>query len=396
MGKKYTAQDYRRVLGKNLVESEVIDRKVEDAYEMIRNQANASAHRKRNGKLKGWIMGMSTVAAALVLSVTVCVANPALAAKLPFVGHIFETVGSEVGYKGDYSAGASKLVTPEQVQEDGTIDSPYVQKSGDITFTVSECNYESMAMYLAVSLESEKGFSEEMRNYARYGFYAEPGEEPEDSEGYSVMYMESTAVMDMGHEKIICDPAHGMAAPYLIEGKYVDEHTFAGIIRVDLVDLQVLDENEEWKTVNLPDAFKYQLSVTKLYADWEGEQIEGDWSFDLDVKLNHENTVTKEIHETNEDGIGISTVTKTDYELKAELLLPEAVSPADYIVEVCDGDGKPLESQGNIAEIFSTYGRDVSHIIIYVVEYNTYMDECKGNNYPNLPDKAVFQTEVTF
>lgn len=396
MEKKYTAQEYRNILGRELASSEVIDRKVEDAYDMIRNQAKASARRARKKNIRRWVMGLTAAAAALALSVTVCVEHPALAAKLPFVGHIFDTVGSEIGYKGDYTAGAKKLVTPEQVQEDGTIDSPYVQKSGDITFTVSECNYESMAMYLAVSLESESGFGEDMRNYARYGVYTEPGEEPADGEGYSIMYMESTAVIDLGDEKIICDPAHGTSAPYRIQGQFVDEHTFAGVIRVDLVDMQVLDENEMWKSADIPDEFGYQLSVTKLFADFDGEQLTGDWSFDLDVKLNHENTVTREINETNEDGIGISTVMKTAYELKAELLLPEGLSRADYIVAVCDRNGLPLESQDTLAEIYSVYGRDTSRITVYVVEEAVYMEECKGNNYPNLPDKAVFRTEVEF
>ena len=68
----------------------------------------------------------------------------------------------------------------------------------------------------------------------------------------------------------------------------------------------------------------------------------------------------------------------------------------DYIVAVCDAEGKLLESQGYYAEIYSLYGRDVSKVFIYVVDYVTFMDECKGNNAYLLPEKAVFQTEVTF
>ena len=63
---------------------------------------------------------------------------------------------------------------------------------------------------------------------------------------------------------------------------------------------------------------------------------------------------------------------------------------------ICDAEGKPLESQGEYAEIYSIYNRDVSKVTIYVVDYETYMNECKGNNYVNLPSKAVFQTEVEF
>lgn len=399
MRQKYTEKDYRNILSGNLTKSDIIDEKMQDAYEIIRNRAKDSARKKK--KRKEFIAGMSAAAAALVLSVTVCVENPALAAKLPFIGHIFDTVESEIGYKGDYSESSEKLVTPEEIKEDGTIDSPYVQKSNGITFTVSECNYESMAMYLAVSIESEEGFSEEFMNYSRYGMPEVPEDADQYVQDYSTMYMKSTATADFsesGYGEIMFDPAYGTSAPYLIEGKFVDNHTFAGIIRVDLFDLQMLDDAGEWQQIeSIPDEFPYELHVTSIYAKpGSGTHMEGNWDFALDVKLNHENTITKEINETNENGVGIGTVTKTAYELYADLILPEGVSEADYIVSVCDANGKPLESQGNIAEIYSTYQRDVSKIFIYVVDYYTYMDECKGNNSYLLPEKALFQTEVQF
>lgn len=398
MKREYTEQDYREVLSGNIAASDIIDGKMQEAYEIIRNRTKASGRKKK--KIKGLIMGMSAVAAALVFSITVCVANPALAAKIPFIGHIFDTVEEEIGYKGDYSETSEKLIAPEEIKEDGTIDSSYVQKSGGITFTVSECNYESMAMYLAVSVESEDGFSEEFMNYCRFGI----PEEPEDTDqyvDYSTMYFKSTASADFsesGYGKLTFDPAYGTNAPYLIEGKFVDDHTFAGIIRVNLFDMQILDDDGEWHQIeNIPDEFPYELHVTSIFAKpGKGEHIEGNWDFALDAKLNHENTAVIEVNETNQDGVGIGTVTKTAYELHAALILPEGESEADYIVAVCDADGKPLESQGDIAEIYSVYQRDVSKVFIYVVDYLTYMDECKGNNAWKLPQKALFQTEVEF
>lgn len=397
MKKEYTEKDYKNILRSNLAESDVINEKMQDAYEIIRNQAKVSVKRKKG--MKRFIIGMSTVAAALVLSITACVTNPAIAARLPFIGHIFDAVEGDIGYKGDYSAASKKLITAEEIGEDGSIESPYVQRSNGITFIVSECNYESMAMYLAVSVEAAEGFSEELMNYGQYGTTFVPENKDQYSD-YSVLYMESTASADFsgtGYGKIKFDPAYGTSAPYLMEGKFVDDHTFAGVIRVDLMDMQILDETEGWKEItNIPDEFPYQLNVTSIYADPEGERLEGEWNFDLYIKLNHENTVTKEINETNEEGIGIRTVTKTAYELYAEPIFPEGTSQADYITAVCDADGKPLETQGNIAEIYSVYQRDVSKVFIYVVDYMTYMDECKGNNYQKLPEKAVFRTEVAF
>lgn len=107
------------------------------------------------------------------------------------------------------------------------------------------------------------------------------------------------------------DPAYGMSAPYLIEGKFLDSHTFAGIIRVDLMDMQVMDDKGEWKQIeNFPEEFLYELHVTGIYAKpGKGEHMEGNWDFVLDVKLNHENTVIKEVNETNQNGVGIGTVT---------------------------------------------------------------------------------------
>ena len=155
------------------------------------------------------------VAAALVLSMTVCVANPSLAAKLPFIGNIFETLGADSGYAGDFKQDAVRLVEPEAVQEDGAVDSPYVQTDNGITFTISECNYESMAMYLAVGIESEEGFSEDLRNFARYRSYEETAES-EMAVSYSALYMKSTSEADFSASGMGIyegDPAKGTSSP---------------------------------------------------------------------------------------------------------------------------------------------------------------------------------------
>lgn len=402
MRQEYTKKDYERVLSMELTESALIEKKMQAAYHMIRTDGRNRKNVRRRKSLRGLITGMSAAAAALALIVAVCAANPALAAKLPFIGNVFRTVGEDSGYAGDFEEDTVHLVQTDEVQEGGETESPYVQTDNGITFTVSECNYESMAMYLAVGIESEEGFSEELRTFARYGSYEKAPEE-EMYQSYSILYMDSTSTADFsasGKGIYEGDPAAGTNSPYHIEGKFVDDHTFAGIIRVDLMNMSVLDETEGWKAIEnaeLPDKFIYTLRVTELYADPEkGERLSGNWDFTLDVALNHEHTVRKELHETNEEGVGIGTVTKTAYELYADLVLPEGKSEADYVVAVCDAEGKPLDSQAEYAEIYSVYDRDVSKVYVYVVDYFTYMEECKGNNYRNLPEKAVYQTEVVF
>ncbi len=394
MKREYTKKEYQEILSMKLTESALVRRKIEDAYEQIRTGGRKDAKLCCSRGIKRLVTGMSAVAASLVLSVTVCVANPALAAKLPFIGNIFHTVEEDTGYHGDFSKDAVQLVKPETEEN-----SPYVQTNNGITFTISECNYESMAMYLAVSIESEDGFSDMMRTFARYGSYAEEDESKMYTK-YSTLYIGSTSTADFskaGKGTYEGDPAKGTASPYYIQGTFLDEHTFAGIIRVDLMQMAILNSANGWDYINnedIPEEFAYTLKITDIFADYEGEHLSGNWDFSLDVKLNHENTIRKELNETNEEGIGIAKVTKTAYELYATLKLPEGKSETDYCVAICDAEGKPLESQAEYAEVYSIYDRDVSKVTIYVVDYMTYMDECKGDNYVNLPEKAVFQTEV--
>ena len=111
--------------------------------------------------------------------------------------------------------------------------------------------------------------------------------------------------------------------------------------------------------------------------------------------MNKGDAQTVNINRKNENGVGIGSVEKTNFEIKAELLLPENAQPYDYIVAICDADGKRLESQGDNSEVFSTYGRDTQTVYVYVCDYIKYMDELKGDDR-KLAENALFETEVHF
>lgn len=207
-----------------------------------------------------------------------------------------------------------------------------------------------------------------------------------------------------------CTEAEGLPTPYSIEGNYADSHTFLGVIRVDLETIrQILGVD------TLSPQFTYSFTIQKFWHDLnetkevtatseDGETItllenvkkyyDGPWSFTIPVSMNQADTQTKELMQANADGIGIASVTKTPYEIKADILLPTGVEPFDYVVAITDADGKILDSQGGISEIYSVYGRNTDTVHIYVVDYNTYMDECKAENAYLLPEKALFQTTV--
>ena len=171
------------------------------------------------------------------------------------------------------------------------------------------------------------------------------------------------------------------------------------------------------KNTAFPAEFIYYLEISDIYADLlqyeetyatdpeTHEQValseplkkhyKGKWNFAIPVSMNKGSVQTVNINRKNENGVGIGSVEKTNFEIKAELLLPEDAQPYDYIVAICDADGKRLESQGDNAEVFSTYGRNTQTVYVYVCDYIKYMDELKGDDR-KLAENALFETEVHF
>ncbi len=397
---RYSEEDMKRVLGQEPAASVLVDRGMEEAYQKIRS--SKAPHKKYS--FRKVVTGITGSAAAAAIACAVCVSNPVLAEKIPLIGRIFHTVEENVTYKGDYSGHAERLVT-EGAEED----SQYVQTSNGITVTVSEAYYDSMALYLAVSIENEEAFPDDFIR-------------TQNMEGYQLEYDRLELMTSVGFDfseaglgTVECSPENGMMAPYYIEGQFEDNQTFAGIIRMDLEYLA----DGEGGYIDVPDQFGYTLRISDIYADLftttpqtvndpdnpgstrvienpDQKHYEGEWEFNLDVVLDNSATTKVEVGETNDSGVGIARVTKTAYELKADAIIPEDAEPGDYLVAVCDANGELLESQGDIVEVYSTYGRDTSKVSVYVVDYITYMDECKGDNAYLLSEKALYQTEIEF
>ncbi len=166
----------------------------------------------------------------------------------------------------------------------------------------------------------------------------------------------------------------------------------------------------------LPKQFTYYLEISDIYAelleyeevqasDADGDEItiqealekhyEGTWNFAIDVNMNEEGKQVVTVNKTNSSGIGISSVEKTDFEIKAELILPEGAKNYDYVVVICDAEGKQLDSQGVNAEEYSVYGRKTDTVHIYVCDYVQYMDELKGDEQ-KIAEGALFAADVDF
>lgn len=406
--------------------TDVVQESIDSAYEKIRS-GKPAVHCSKLSRRR-LLIGL---AAAFLLAFGIFgFSNPVLAGKIPFIGRIFQLVEEKISYPGKYSENAVSFVTGTDTIEDtsfnGTNDNiekdaenaadnnmkTYSQTCGDVTITLSEASYSEMAIYLSMELYSEEGFPEDFDNVKNMEGY---------QLSYNSLFLRSRQTFDLSQadsslystDTYTCSIEEGLSTPHYIEGTFADVHTFLGVIRIDLESLRKSLQLEK-----LPPEFTYSIVIEKFWGDLEetkgvevtdpdtGETFtiqdrlkkyyEGPWSFTIPVALDTENTQIKEIMDTNTDGIGISTVTKTPYEIKADILLPDGVQPYDYVVAITDANGKLLESQGDNAEIYSIYGRNIDTVHIYVVEYFTYMDECKGDNAYLLPQKALYQTTITW
>ncbi|MCI9398146.1 MAG: hypothetical protein HFI55_14840 [Lachnospiraceae bacterium] len=360
--------------------------------------------------------------------------NPVLAAKLPLIGRIFSLVQEKVSYKGRFSddaeiyikdgssetpSGSEKHAAPSKSDNMAgkQTENLLVQTSGGLTVTVSETNCSAQALYLALCIENEEAFPADFIKTKNMDGYL-----PD----YDSLSLETNSYYNVpGLTKKDRPAGGGYPTPYYIEGQFVDDHTFTGIIRVSLdEDLRSSAAagtdttlSSDKKNTALPAEFMYYLEISDIYADLlqyeetyatdpeTHEQValseplkkhyKGKWNFAIPVSMNKGDAQTVNINRKNENGVGIGSVEKTNFEIKAELLLPENAQPYDYIVAICDADGKRLESQGDNSEVFSTYGRDTQTVYVYVCDYIKYMDELKGDDR-KLAENALFETEVHF
>ena len=396
--REYTDQEYRNVLGNDRMESSLVDEKLAQVYGKIRKEEK----RRKGKRMKKVFAGVSILAASFALMIVFCAANPVMAAKLPIIGSFFKDVEEKVSYKGDYSSRSEKLIlegTEEGVEEVTEKDSPYIQTDNGVTITVGEVYCNDMALYLGVRVHKDQPISKEfMERHTSW-------------DGTHYISMVAPIIMDRQEETdgII------IACPYGMEGSFVDDHTFTGIIRVGIDEFteelhpeyegEISEENwdEYFRKVNMPDEFTCRIEIEEIFSEYtffdgeeKNDEVEGSWNFTVDVKKDSSQDVVKEINERDENGFGVAKITKTPYEIQAEPLLPEGEERVDYIVAICDAQGKPLEVRGSLAEVYGTYQRDVSKVIVYICDYDTYMDECKAENWPNLSKKALYSTEISF
>ena len=248
---------------KNKAFAQIRDRQAKQEY--ANGVARKTKDRRHMRSL--FVRGAGTVAAAAAVFSMVCISNPALAANIPLLGHIFEEIGSSLGFSGDYSKYAQPLTEDsalqaaenkeseapseaEQNPETKAADSAYSKTVNGVTMTLSEVYCNDAALYLSLLIESEEAFPETfVDQWEKQGIHLNEsyGEFSYNQEGQEKIYLNN-----------------------YLDGKFVDDHTYAGILRIDLQDTETAYDSEGFEKVKKEfAAATLGISVEEVEADTE-------------------------------------------------------------------------------------------------------------------------------
>ena len=220
-------------------------------------KSTGSSGKKSTGTVKShkkfktvYKTALGLTAAAAVFS-AVCITNPAFAENIPMVGNVFKQLGNSLGFYGDYSKYAkqltdstedAELADTDESQEDGgnpqsaqaedqnttennnadkTKDNESYSKTVDgTTVTLSEVYCNEMALYLSMTIHTEDKFPDT---------FITPDGKPNIK-----LSENSTVKYDYMDEKSNLFNAY-------LDGKFLDDNTYAGVLRIPVEDMTVDD-----------------------------------------------------------------------------------------------------------------------------------------------------------
>ena len=239
----------------------IVQRLPEKSTEKSTKKSTGSSGKKSTGTVKShkkfktvyktvYKTALGLTAAAAVFS-AVCITNPAFAENIPLVGNVFKQLGNSLGFYGDYSKYAKQLTasaedtlsadadgsqesssnsqnaqsedqnTTENNNADKTKDNESYSKTVDgTTVTLSEVYCNEMALYLSMTIHTEDKFPDT--------FITSDGKP-------NIMLSENSTV-----KYDYMDGKSNLFNAYL-DGKMLDDNTYAGVLRIPVEDMTVDD-----------------------------------------------------------------------------------------------------------------------------------------------------------
>ena len=195
---------------------------------------------------KFWMKYAAAAAVVMIAGTGFCCTNPALAAKIPFIGKIFTEVQQTVTFSGTFDDKAEVL--PVEGSSGAEIQNPvYMAESDGITITASEVYCDGLSVFLTAEVNMEQGGLDHIAG--------------------NLLYLE-------GRWKLAGDPEEKMLVNDNLEGKVIDDQTFVGMLKLDLDETDLQDgvcdlqlSMVGYDDLNEPDVEDISASH-KYHAEW--------------------------------------------------------------------------------------------------------------------------------
>ncbi len=394
------------ILGTELEDSDIIDRKIKEAYATIRarsgeKDAEAESRAVNNGKITDYeisrsnmlrrknkntvwrkvLITLGSMAAVLCVTFTFCVMNPVLAREIPILGSIFARVADVYQFGKPPEENTTELISEEGL----------VAADGGITISVTEEYTSNQAVYIGVKVENVQAFPEMVATI-------EDGQQ----------FIKARTVEDYS----FC-PGQRRNRRY-IEGKFVDEHTFLGIIRIDYNDIRnYMEESDMAENADIPESFTMKLEIMEIastlkdvevpeefqISDEEYEQMteeeqtayldsipkawygieyeswhqEGTWQFTVPITQTDESIQTIEVGQFDDSGIGVESIEISSMEMSVNIVVPENLS---LYTAVFDADGREIEyhNSSNAGHALLIDGHDISTVSVCLCNLSEYVE----------------------
>lgn len=267
---------------------------------------------------------------------------------------------------GQQDAAGQQSITDQQDAE--SRQNEVIASDAGITITVKEYFCDRKNLYLSMTVESEEPFFES-------------GVE-ENMEGRFHLFTDEETLSYEG-----MDPYPAGNSALLVEGVYLDDHTFVGIAR------------SEWRNVKeenlvIPDELTYTALIkhVKIYSPSGTPDFRGEWKFSMDILCEEDGIEILPVEAAGEDGSSICEVRLQPYEVQVvtktgsgETILTEE----EKMPIVFDEEGNLLNYAGSIMsyregnyEIYE-YARpeELKGLEIFIVDEGSWMDRWKGRLY---------------
>jgi len=377
---------------------------------------NLPDHRE---KAHVWNWRKGAAAAVVLLAVVTTVGHgTALAAGIPFIGKIFEAIEQNVSFPGDYS-GKAETLGESAADGSGSADGITVSDSG-VSVTASEVYCDGLSVFLTAEVSADKGGLKNIPSY----YTASDGSRTSER-----LYLR-------GEWKLSGDSETQTLMNNNLEGKVLDDHTFVGMVKLDLDGRELEQGSLElrlagigWDDITMLDNQDISESV----------RIDGEWKLDIPFSVDKETVREIEVNkERNEYAIRkvfaspYQVVVYTDapirkrqkdisregYEKKLgletgeeapDMSYPEYVTkiesqsmPEPYETVVCNQDGEILSiedsSLSSGVSTFAVDGKDISGLHIYIFaaddDYENVFTPDDKMNMDVSAEKAVVSAEV--